>query len=129
MSDSSNACAKSPESVASSEPLSLSHPQDKYICEVLELIKLIYKKVDAIEDHLIKLDVRIANLEAGKPVQRSVAALPLEIIDLDQLAQFGLPVKSESELQQLEDKLNADKVFKTKLVNNKILKQVNFHFI
>lgn len=105
--------------ISENSPLSSNHLRDTAKCDVLDLLKLVYRKVDAIEDHLIKLDVRIANTNAVKSVREKCTASAFEIIDLDQLTDFNLPVKSESDLETLEKKLETDQDFRMKLVSRK----------
>lgn len=107
--------------ISENSPLSSNHLRETAKCDVLDLLKLVYKKVDAIEDHLIKLDVRIANMNAVKSVREKCTASSFEIIDLDQLTDFNLPVKSESDLETLEKKLETNQEFRMKLVSRKYL--------
>lgn len=79
------------------------------------LLKLIYKKIDAIENHIIKLDVRIANISDVKSVGASSSS-DLGHIDMAQLEEFGLPVQSELMLEKFEENLKTNHAFKAKLV-------------
>lgn len=80
-----------------------------------ELLKLIFKKVDAIEDHLINLNVRIDGF-------RNETALVTETsqktgsIDIEVLKELGLPTESQLDLKNLEANLKNVPEFKTKLV-------------
>lgn len=84
---------------------------------MFDLLKIIHKKIDAVENHLIKLDVRTSNMETI----RSFRTESLEIIDVDQLALLHLPVKSESDLEKLERNLETDQDYKQKLVSHKLI--------
>lgn len=77
------------------------------------LLQMILKKVDAIEDHLIKLDVRIANVTNDK----SRTSSDLRSIDKDEQREFGLPVRTESELKKLDTNLESNDSFRDKLVS------------
>lgn len=79
------------------------------------LLEMILKKVDAIEDHLIKLDVRIANVTNDK--SRTSCSSDLGSIDKDELREFGLPVRTESELNKLDTNLESNDSFRAKLVS------------
>lgn len=79
-----------------------------------DLLKLIFRKVDAIENHLIELHVRIDQMP-------NVPAMEVEqtgVIDVDVLKKLGLPSNSQSELNELEDKLKNNEVFKEELVSD-----------
>lgn len=82
---------------------------------MLNLLKHLHKKVDAIENHLIKLDVRMTNSETIRSVRTMGTNLE---IDVDQLALLNLPVKTESDLEKLEENLETDQEFKKKLVSH-----------
>lgn len=85
-------------------------------CNCAELLKLLLKKVDAIEDHVIKIDVKINHLESAPSNARK--AIKLGGVTMDQLKEFGLPVETESDLENLEKKLKNDFEFKTKIVSS-----------
>lgn len=74
---------------------------------------MILKKVDAIEDHLIKLDVGIANVT----IDKSRTSSDLRSIDKDEQREFGLPVRTESELKKLDTNLESNDSFRDKLVS------------
>lgn len=84
-------------------------------CSCVELLKLLLRKTDAIEDHLIKIDVKINHLDSMPSNTRQV--LKLGNVDMDQLKQFELPSESEAHLESLEKKLKNDFEFKTRLVS------------
>lgn len=73
-------------------------------------------KTDAIEDHVIKLNVKLNHLETTPSNARN-SVVRLGTIDMDELRQFGLPLDSESELDILNQKLKNDVEFNAKLVN------------
>lgn len=79
------------------------------------LMKLLLKKIEGIENYLIKLDVKLDHM-VSKP-SKAGKVTELAYIDMEQLRQFGLPVESESELENLDEKLKTDIDFKTKLVS------------
>lgn len=81
----------------------------------LALLQMILKKVDAIEDHLIKLDVRIAYATNDK--SRTSCSSDLGSIDKDELREFGLPARTESELKKLDRNLESNDSFRAKLVS------------
>lgn len=84
-------------------------------CDCVALLNLLLKKTDAIENHLIKLDVKINHLDSTPSYSRRL--IKMGHIDLDQLRQFGLPLESKSELENLDDRLKNDLEFKKKLVS------------
>lgn len=107
------------DSTLSDHPLNSQSPSNKSIeNQTLDVLKLILKKVNAIEDHLIKLDVRVANLKSvrGQMDDSDSLNVPLGVIDMFELQQLGLPVQSEQDLQKLEGNLKTDQAFSTKLV-------------
>lgn len=81
-----------------------------------ELLELIFKKVDAIEDHLISLNVRIDSF-------RNETAPTTEIfnktgsVDMEVLNELGLPAESQLDLEKLEANLKNVTEFRMKLVN------------
>lgn len=90
--------------------------------ELLKLVKLLLKKVDALEDYVIKLDIKIDNLRGNFSTTSNSQAVPkLGVVDLDQLTDIGLPVESETELQKLDTSLKTDKDFKMKLVSQRLM--------
>lgn len=80
-----------------------------------ELLKLLLKKTDTIENHLIKIDVKINHLDSKQLDTRKV--IKLGNVDMDQLRQFGLPSDSEAELESLNTKMKTDIEFRGKLVS------------
>lgn len=90
-------------------------PLDNGKCGCIDLLKLLLKKTDAIEDHLIKIDVKIDHFDSTPSNTRQVAKL--RSVNLDELRQFGLPADTEDRLQNLEKKLKDDSEFKNKLVS------------
>lgn len=84
--------------------------------DLLHLLKLVLKKVDALENHAIKLDVKIDQLRRNFPPKTDNVP-QLNVIDIDELAEFGLPVDTEAGLKKLERRLKNDKDFKKKLVS------------
>lgn len=84
-------------------------------CNSTELLKLILKKVDCIEDHLIKLDVKI-NFLGSRP-SNAKKVIKSGIVDMNQLKQFELPTESEVGLENLDKKLKKEMEFKEKLVS------------
>lgn len=81
-----------------------------------DLLKLIYKKVDAIEDHLIKINVEIANLpnQSAKAPQKGKT----RSIDPEVLKRLKLPTQSKDDLTDLENKLENNEAYKSELVSN-----------
>lgn len=77
-----------------------------------DLLKLILFKVDAIENYLIKLDVKIDIFRSptGSSGERISG-----MADMGKLRELGLPADDLVSLQQLEQKLKEDE-FKSKLV-------------
>lgn len=84
-------------------------------CGCTELLKLLLKKTDAIEDHLIKLDVTMKHLNSTPSYTQKVKKLMK--VDIVELREFGLPLSSESELENFDQKLKKDIEFRTKLVS------------
>lgn len=83
-----------------------------------DLLKLIFKKVDAMEDHLIKMNVEIVNLRSERvPAMGEVSKEPTSNIDLEVLNRLGLPSKNKAELDALEDKLKNNEEFKKEIVS------------
>lgn len=72
--------------------------------------------MNGIEDHLIKLDVKINH--SGTTLSDSRKAIKFGNVDMDELKQFELPSESEYALANLDIKLKKDFEFKTKLVSN-----------
>lgn len=89
---------------------------DKGNCCCVELLKHLVAKTDAIENHIIKLNVKINNLDTTSPTTRNTA-VKLGHIDINELSQFGMPLDSETKLQGVNEKLKNDNGFKIKLVN------------
>lgn len=79
------------------------------------LLKHILKKINAIEDHVINLDVKMNSLRSTSSDKRKV--IKLGHADMDQLKEWGLPSESEAQLDNLDKKLNTDPEFKRKLVS------------
>lgn len=84
-------------------------------CNTAELLKLLLNKIEAFEDHLTQINVRLNHL--GRSMSNTQKAHKLGIVDLDQLKPFELPADSESGLENLDKKLKEDFEFKTKLVS------------
>lgn len=84
-------------------------------CTCSERLNLLLNKTDLIHDYLIKLDVKINNMDSTPSSTQNV--VKLGNIDMDQLRQFGLPLESETELENLNKRLKNDFEFKTKLVS------------
>lgn len=81
-----------------------------------ELVKLLLKKVNGIEDHLVKIDVKIDFLRSD-PIPSAEQSMPLKTVDYDELKKLGLPAKSKEDIKELDTNLkNPD--FKTMLVTN-----------
>lgn len=76
-----------------------------------EILRIIYGKVDAIEDFLIKLSAKMDNLRTD-PIAKS----PVGFVDLDVLKLFELPTDTEKDLDKIESKLKNEPEFKKKLV-------------
>lgn len=90
----------------------------------VELIKSIYRKIDAIENFLISLSVKVDNLRDG-----SKPDSPIGVVDIAVLAENGLPADSLTELEKLENSLKNSQEFKTNLVSteNSFSKITKFH--
>lgn len=96
------------------------------VIEVLEVnfdsvqfLKKIFRKIDAIEDHLIQLDVKLENLFNGSqqagllsPSQKSVGT-----INMANLKQLGLPAETQLDLDKLEQNLKNDSKFLSEIVS------------
>lgn len=80
-------------------------------CNCIELLQLLLKKSEAIQDHLIKLHVKLNHIDSTPPTRK------LKIVHIDMLKKFGLPTETESELDNLDKKLKNDIEFKTELVS------------
>lgn len=94
------------------QPLSLD-PSTKFDLE--KYVKLMLSKIDAIENHLIKLDVRIDNLRGIGYMSDSLAVAG--VIDMTKLNELGLPIETISSLDEFESKLKTEISFKTEIVS------------
>lgn len=81
-----------------------------------ELVRLIFKKVDAIENHFIQWEVKFDNMRELSVLPSEITILPTGSIDMELLKMLGLPAESYQELEKLENNLKNDEEFKTKLV-------------
>lgn len=78
-----------------------------------ELLRLLLFKVDAIENYLIKLDVKMDHFRSSGPVSEEATS---GMADMGKLRELGLPVEDLIGLQQLEQRLK-ENGFKSKLVS------------
>lgn len=69
-----------------------------------QLLKMLISKVDVMQKQLIKLEVKINHIKNSDP-SKSIGAL-----DTKKLNKFGLPVKTENDLDTLEKQLLDDKI-------------------
>lgn len=78
-----------------------------------EYLKNMMSKINAIEKHVIELDVKMHILLDSN--MWSMA--PLGTLDVQELSKFGLPVESELDLNNLEEKLKDVGGFREDLVS------------
>lgn len=103
----------SPKASVQSESLSHEH-------ELIDLVKILLKKVDALENHIIKLDVKIDSM-------REISSMPnksmhtLGFVDMDKMGELGLPVASEADLEKLDERLKDDQEYKKQLVRQRVV--------
>lgn len=87
----------------------------------IEKIESLKKHVSTLDDHIIKLDVRMKNSHgSGSSLSAGPSTKP-RIIDLTQLKVFILPVETESELDKLEANLKKADEWRDKLVSSFVL--------
>lgn len=104
----------------SSPPASVQSESLSHEPELIDLVKTLLKKVDALENHIIKLDVKIDNM-------REISSMPnksmhtLGFVDIDKMVELGLPVASEVDLQKLDERLKGDQEFKKQLVRQRVV--------
>lgn len=84
-----------------------------------QILRLLLNKVDAIEDFLIKINVKLDNNDVHRNDRRngrlSNGNQPTEI-DISELKTFGLPAESASDIEKLDENLKIED-FKKNLVN------------
>lgn len=83
------------------------------LLNLIEMNRLILKKIDAMENYVIKLNIKIDNL---RDQELTMPNTPAEI-DIALLNEMGLPAESASELNKLEKSLRKSAEFKAKLVS------------
>lgn len=83
-----------------------------------DLFQLVLKKLDAIENFLIKLDVKVNVMDQIRPrAGENVSDVTrLGVISLGELKTLGLPAQSEVELDQLEAKIDDNAEFRENFV-------------
>lgn len=78
-------------------------------------VKLMLSKIDAIENHAIKSDVRIDNLRGMGHTLESLAVAG--VMDMTKLNELGLPIETISSLDEFESKLKTEISFRTEIVS------------
>lgn len=91
-----------------------------------DLLQLILKKLDTIENFLIRLDVKVNVMDGIRP--RENVSDRLGVINLNDLKSIGLPVSDCDGLNQLEQKINDNGEFRTKFVSCRICFKIENKF-
>lgn len=83
-----------------------------------QLLEMIFKKCDAIEDFLIRLNVKIDALRDMPLPASGALRSALGSVDVNSLKELGLPSGSKLDLDRLEENLKNDLEFKGRLVSH-----------
>lgn len=96
-------------------------------CKCSELLECMMRKIDAMQEQLIELTVRMNH--SGPISLDTTKVFQLGNIDTDQLQQFGLPSDSQLGLETLNKKLKNDLEFKKKLVSDSVINKIIIEII
>lgn len=89
----------------------------KVVQTALEKIVFLQKHIATLDDHIIKLDIRINNSRGHFSKSSKKQRNSLQIVEMPQLKPFGIPVETLLALDNLETKLKDDDEWRLKLVS------------
>lgn len=92
--------------------------EDIQLCMLYELLQTSIKKIEFLQNHILKLDEHIIKLDVKiKNMTCSESSNKPKTVELTKLKSFGLPVDDFAALERLENNLKNDDEFTNKLVS------------